>query len=564
MLENTSIRKWLKRASELASKEKDLHDSLDPEVARVLKGKRLLALEEILNDIGFPDRHLVKDICAVFRIIGWLRDSILFPHRSKPPQYSVDALLRFLKGLSRSIFESVNFEETIDASVGVWEGTIKEIEKGWLVEDENPDLDMLVVVRRFGLMQKSKVRVIDDFKQCGVNGSTGLQEKYVLYSMDAIAATLVRALSVGLPEGGTLGGTIIALVAAYQQYAIHPTDRERVRICVKDVEQGVAKVYKISALPFGASGSAAGFLRISAAFACIGQVCLGFWWSSLFGDFPTWTTTSMAAQCKTQVHLLLYLLGIDFARDGDKAGAFEETFKALGLLIDLTNFSAGKIRIGHTDSRKQELLDRIASHLDQNCLKPKDAEKLGGRLQWYGTFLFGRFANYSMSVISRGATSCFLDGSLDPQLHLALQFPKEHVSVSKPVELTKSAGKTYYIFTDGAVESTADGLQIVASVGGILYNINGEAKAFFSERVPQLILDLFLQRAGHPIFEVELLAARVAAHVWAPAIAKSYVVFYVDNEAARFGLEECLRIQTLLTNPVVRNPATVGRWFRFG
>ena len=191
------------------------------------------------------------------------------------------------------------------------------------------------------------------------------------------------------------------MVAAYQQYAIHPTDRERVRNCVKDVEQGVAKVYKISALPFGASGSAAGFLRISAAFACIGQVCLGFWWSSLFGDFPTWTTTSMAAQCKTQVHLLLYLLGIDFTRDGDKAGAFEETFKALGLLIDLTNFSAGKIRIGHTDSRKQELLDRIASHLDQNCLKPKDAEKLGGRLQWYDTFLFGRFANYSMSVISR-------------------------------------------------------------------------------------------------------------------------------------------------------------------
>ena len=250
--------------------------------------------------------------------------------------------------------------------------------------------------------------------------------------------------------------------------------------------------------------------------------------------------------------------------DGDKAGAFEETFKALGLLIDLTNFSAGKVQIGHTDSRKQELLDLIASPLGQNCLKPKDAEKLGGRLRWYDTFQFGRFANYSMRVISRGATSCSLDGSLDLQLRLALQFLKEHVSVTKPEELTKSAGKTYYIFTDGAIESTADGSQIVASVGGILYNINGEAEAFFSERVQQLILDLFLQRSSHPIFEVELLAARVAAHVWAPAIAKSYVVFYVDNEAARFGLEECLRIQTLLTNPVVRNPATVGRWFRFG
>ena len=136
----------------------------------------------------------------------------------------------------------MNSEEASDASVRAWEGTIKEIEKGWLVEDENPDLDKLVVARRFGLVQKSKVRVIDDFKQCGVNGSTGLPEKYVLHSIDAIAATLVRALSVGLPEGETLCGTTFDLVAAYKQYAIHPKDRERVRICVKDVEQGVAKV----------------------------------------------------------------------------------------------------------------------------------------------------------------------------------------------------------------------------------------------------------------------------------------------------------------------------------
>ena len=76
----------------------------------------------------------------------------------------------------------------------------------------------------------------------------------------------------------------------------------------------------------------------------------------------------------------------------------------------------------------------------------------------------------------------------------------------------------------------------MASVGGILYNINGEAEAFFSERVQQLILDLFLQRSSHPIFEVELLAVLVAAHVWAPAIANSYVVFYIDNKAARSAL----------------------------
>ena len=75
---NAFFKKWIKRAGELSSKEKDLHDSLDPEVAKVLKGKRLLVFEEILNEIGFPDKNLVRDICAGFRITGWLRDSMLF------------------------------------------------------------------------------------------------------------------------------------------------------------------------------------------------------------------------------------------------------------------------------------------------------------------------------------------------------------------------------------------------------------------------------------------------------------------------------------------------------
>ena len=533
---NAFFNKWIRRAKELSGKERDLHNSLDPEIAKVLKGKRLLLFEEILKEIDFPDHHLVRDICAGFRITGWLRDSMIFPHRSKPPQYSVDALMRLSKGISRSIFKSVNSEEVSDALVGAWEGTVTEIEKGWLVEDKNPDLDKLVVARRFGLAQKLKVRVIDDFKQCGVNGAAGLPEKYVLHSIDAIAATLARALSLGLPDGEKLYGTTFDLVAAYKQYAIHPEDRERVRICVKDVGEGVAKVYKINALPFGASGSVAGFLRISAALACIGQVCLGFWWSSFFDDFPTLTASSLADQCKAQVHLLFDLLGIDFARDGDKAGSFGETFKALGLLIDLSDFSSGIVRIGHTESRRQELLSQIEVHLEQNCLKPKDAERLRGRLQWYDTFLFGRIANYSMSVISKRAISCSMGGSLDPPLRRALQFLKEHVLVSQPVQLTKAAGKTYFIFTDGAVEPTEDGTRILASVGGILYNADGVAEAFFSEQVPQLILDMFLQHSSHPIFEVELLAVVVAAHVWAQAIANTYMVFYIDNEAAKSAL----------------------------
>ena len=90
----------------------------------------------------------------------------------------------------------------------------------------------------------------------------------------------------------------------------------RVRICVKDDTQD-------QRLPFGASGSVASFLRNSAALVCIGQVCLGFW-SCLF-NFPTITLASLAAQCKSQVHLLFDLLGIDFVRDGEKAANFRRS-----------------------------------------------------------------------------------------------------------------------------------------------------------------------------------------------------------------------------------------------
>ena len=104
------------------------------------------------------------------------------------------------------------------------------------------------------------------------------------------------------------------------------------------------------------------------------------------------------------------------------------------------------------------------------------------------------------------------------------------------MQLTKAAGKTYSIFTDGAVEPSDGGTSMLASVGGILYNTDGVAEAFFSEQVPQLILDMFLKHSSHPIFEVELLAVLVAAHVWAQALTNTYVVIYIDNEAAKSAL----------------------------
>ena len=213
-----------------------------------------------------------------------MRDSLVFQKRPKPPAHSRAALLRMCKGLSQSTVRKVQAEEPNDLTCAAWKGTQDEVCKSWIVEDNEPDLGNLCIARRFGVQQKSKIRVIDDFKQSGLNGSCGLPEKYSLFS---IAASLVLTLnSAGAHAGISLKGAAFDLVSAYKQFAVHPEDRRLTRVCALDTDEMKACVYSMRALPFGATGSVAGFLRVSSAIAYIGQVDLRLWWFLFFDDFP--------------------------------------------------------------------------------------------------------------------------------------------------------------------------------------------------------------------------------------------------------------------------------------
>ena len=64
------LMKWTTRCKELEGKEKLLHESLEPHLKGVLSGKRLLIFQEMLDELEYPDRNLVKDICAGFPLTG--------------------------------------------------------------------------------------------------------------------------------------------------------------------------------------------------------------------------------------------------------------------------------------------------------------------------------------------------------------------------------------------------------------------------------------------------------------------------------------------------------------
>ena len=132
-----------------------------------------------------------------------------------------------------------------------------------MFRDRTFDPSQILLARRFGLAQKSKVRVIDDGKGCSLNTTVGLCEQYNLDGIDVLAATLLVVMERAAGSPLQLRGKTFDLVSAYKHFPIHPEDREIFRIGVLDTDTSEPAVFGSNVLTFGATGSVGGFLRIS-------------------------------------------------------------------------------------------------------------------------------------------------------------------------------------------------------------------------------------------------------------------------------------------------------------
>ena len=187
--------KWTSRCKEQEAEETKLHQSLEPYLQEVLAGKRLLVFQEMLDDVGYPDRNLVRDICNGFRLTGWLEKSNVFPAALKRPMHNVESEKKTAKGISHSIIKQVGAAGDPDLEAEVWRQTNEEVEKGWTWFDETCEpLDKLLA-KRFGLQQGEKVWLIDDCTMGGFNGACGSTERLRIHAVDEMAAYMAWCLS---------------------------------------------------------------------------------------------------------------------------------------------------------------------------------------------------------------------------------------------------------------------------------------------------------------------------------------------------------------------------------
>ena len=131
--------RWIKRrARELESEEKKLHDAMPEWRAKVVKGKKFLLFKELVDLVGHEDKDLFRDLVSGMRITGNAEPTQLFVVDFKPAQLEdkdpVASCKVFSSGSSEEDPDAHEPKacEQVDIAEEVWKTTMKEVEKGWL------------------------------------------------------------------------------------------------------------------------------------------------------------------------------------------------------------------------------------------------------------------------------------------------------------------------------------------------------------------------------------------------------------------------------------------------
>ena len=65
-----ALKHWLRRSLQLKADEKAFGDQLEPDVAEVLQGKKLLLWKEMLQSIGYGDMGVFQEFCSGTLLTG--------------------------------------------------------------------------------------------------------------------------------------------------------------------------------------------------------------------------------------------------------------------------------------------------------------------------------------------------------------------------------------------------------------------------------------------------------------------------------------------------------------
>lgn len=261
----------------------------------------------------------------------------------------------------------------------------------------------------------------------------------------------------------------------------------------------------MKALPFGASKSVYGFLRVAHSIWWPDAKC----WRSL-GQISLMTSARSAESesLSIMVNQFFRLLGWTVS-SGEKDLPFAEKFKALGVEIDLSAWKSGEVRFSNTPQRIAELTETISQILDSRKLTPQDALSLRGRMQFAHSQLWGRSAKLCLNAVTTHAYSEHGNNVCEKLAHF-LEVFRDRLKTSKPRVATPAWDSPMFVFTDASF--SPDDKRWPCGLGGVLLGFPGKSTV---------------------IFEAEMLALLVGFVLWKRHLRNRPCVFYIDNNSSR-------------------------------
>ena len=511
--------------------EQVLHNNMAPHAKKILKRKNLLFFANQLKSISYPDSKVAMEMAEGFPLMGWLPASNVFPSMLRPPTIHPDCLKNMSSSISARTLAVTAPGDSHEDTVALWNATLGEVEEGFSIGPFEPSVigSDCVVSPRFGLWQKGKLRPIDNFSASSVNQCTGLPEKLKVEAVDE-AAAVIKQWAASCGPGVELVGKTYDLRKAYRQLAIHPDQLKYAWIATCN-EDGSTKLFQLQSMPFGATASVAAFLRVAEGIKQLGLHKLGLVWTSFFDDFICICRRSEAAATDKAVGFLFDTLGWDVSRDPSKNADFGPTFQALGVVFDLTILSQGFFTISNTESRREELVQRINGILDADVLAPTEALSLRSRLLFAEGQIFGRNAKRCLGIIAEPGLASSVMRPLTDNVKSSLRWMRDRVLLQPPRKIAVAQAPTFALFIDGACEGADDK---GASIGGLLCDMHGNGIHCFGEALPPSVVRAWSERGiSQVIFEAEVLPYSIALRLFSEKVRNSNLLVFIDNEAAR-------------------------------
>ena len=127
-----AVLKVRKLVLQLQDQEKLLHESLHPEMRRLLEGKNLLAWKTLMEETGFNDPTLFDELTCGFKLVGQATASPEFPHGFATMLQTPDELKQKSLWMRKANQVKCKSSGRPELDHLVWQQTLEEKDAGWL------------------------------------------------------------------------------------------------------------------------------------------------------------------------------------------------------------------------------------------------------------------------------------------------------------------------------------------------------------------------------------------------------------------------------------------------